>query len=63
MCFRLCCSRFSFDEKFLCSGFEDSSLRMWSLTPKTIYSENPEVNVSHVNLATDYVEDIQDKSK
>ena len=61
--FRLCCAELSNDQKLLSAGFEDSSLRVWSLTPKTIYSENAEVNVARINLAGDLIEDIQERQR
>ena len=60
---RLCCAKLSQDQKLLSAGFEDSSLRIWSLTPKTIYSENAEVNVARINLSGDLIEDIQERQK
>ena len=61
--FSLCCAELSNDQKLLSAGFEDSSLRVWSLTPKTIYSENAEVNVARINLAGDLIEDIQERQR
>ncbi len=60
---RLCCAKLSGDGKLLSGGFEDSTLRVWSLTPRTLYADHADVNVARINMACDTLEDIQEKQK
>jgi len=47
----------------LVSGYEDSSLRLWSLTSEKLQSATCEVNPSQVHMSGDYCEDIKKTNK
>ncbi|KAK2161396.1 hypothetical protein LSH36_117g03091 [Paralvinella palmiformis] len=55
----LCSVDLSNDMSLLVSGYEDSSLRLWSLTSEKLQSATCEVNPSQVHMSGDYCEDIK----
>ena len=61
---RLCCADISGDESRLCTGFEDSSIRVWSLgtEPLQIGTAAP-VNIAMVHLAGDFLPDVVSKNR
>lgn len=59
----LCSATISADSRMLCGGFEDSSIRLWSLTQESMLQARPtNVDVSSIHLAGDYVEDINENN-
>ena len=59
----MCSASISEDHAVLCSGFEDSSVRVWSLTPKQLKLASPVVNISQIHMAGDLTEDLKQKNK
>ncbi|CAH1774989.1 unnamed protein product [Owenia fusiformis] len=59
----MCSSCISNNNKYLCAGFEDAAIRMWSLTPDPIPSQAVTDNVATVHLSGDYIEDIIDRNR
>ncbi|XP_071496090.1 TAF5-like RNA polymerase II p300/CBP-associated factor-associated factor 65 kDa subunit 5L [Diadema antillarum] len=53
----LSCVSISDDSQLLAGGFEDSAVRVWSLSPKKLRAQPHEVDVSRVNLAGDCLQD------
>ncbi|XP_077990384.1 TAF5-like RNA polymerase II p300/CBP-associated factor-associated factor 65 kDa subunit 5L [Glandiceps talaboti] len=42
------------DQKYMCGGFDDSSLKLWSLTPRKLQESPHEVDISRIHCAGDY---------
>ncbi|XP_074649283.1 TAF5-like RNA polymerase II p300/CBP-associated factor-associated factor 65 kDa subunit 5L [Tubulanus polymorphus] len=59
----LSCSNVSNDRRYLCGGFEDSNIRLWSLTPDLLTVDNAEIDVSKIHLSEDFVEEPEKTSK
>lgn len=61
---RLCSAAQADDASFLACGFEDSSVRLWSLLPRPLPSEPSQVNVHRIRLycsATEEDEDVPEE--
>ncbi|XP_072042704.1 TAF5-like RNA polymerase II p300/CBP-associated factor-associated factor 65 kDa subunit 5L [Amphiura filiformis] len=54
----LCCTNISQDSTLLIGGFEDASMKAWSLSPKKLKTARHHVDVSTVHLAGDCFDDI-----
>ena len=59
----LCSVDLTPDLNQLLTGCEDSSLRLWSLTPDKLQSESRPINTSQIHVSGDYGEDINKKNK
>ena len=44
------------DRALLLGGFEDSSVRLWTLTGRKLKAEDHAVDVSRIHVAGDYVD-------
>lgn len=53
----------SHDENLLACGFEDSSIRLWAMSPKLLVSEQSPVNVSRIHLACDAENNVEANNK
>ncbi|XP_070534778.1 TAF5-like RNA polymerase II p300/CBP-associated factor-associated factor 65 kDa subunit 5L [Ptychodera flava] len=49
------CVNISKDQKLLCGGFDNSVLKLWSLTPKKLKSAEHEVEISKIHVAGDFI--------
>nr|XP_054756354.1 TAF5-like RNA polymerase II p300/CBP-associated factor-associated factor 65 kDa subunit 5L [Lytechinus pictus] len=49
----LSCVSFSDDSQMLAGGFEDSAVRLWSLTPKKLKTQSHDADVSRIRFAGD----------
>ncbi|XP_064652586.1 TAF5-like RNA polymerase II p300/CBP-associated factor-associated factor 65 kDa subunit 5L isoform X2 [Lineus longissimus] len=50
------------DKKVLCGGFEESCIKLWSLTPQLFSSRATMVDVAQIHLSGDYLEEETKKS-
>lgn len=61
---RLCSADISSDASLLCTSYEDSSMRVWSLGPEPLQAgAAAPVNISMVHLAGDFLQDVVDKNR
>lgn len=57
----LCCASTSSDNKYLCGGFEDSSVRLWKLSPGLFAPVDNSDGPSVIHLAADYLKVTEDE--
>lgn len=51
----LSCASVSDDRKYVVGGFEDSSIRLWSLGGSIVRGPHPKINPANITLAADYL--------
>ncbi|KAK3591880.1 hypothetical protein CHS0354_005083 [Potamilus streckersoni] len=61
----LCCVGVSSDKQLLSAGFEDSSIKLWRLTPGVLQSQSAEADPSLIYMSGDYLsmEDEEEEEK
>ncbi|XP_013419666.1 TAF5-like RNA polymerase II p300/CBP-associated factor-associated factor 65 kDa subunit 5L [Lingula anatina] len=57
----LCCTSISPNEALICGGFEENSIKIWSLTPSKLHPKKAVVRTDRITMVGDYLEDVEEK--